>query len=88
MLKCKLIGSSAISILQVHAFLGIAYSYGVKAPIWGYVTALPALLIAGLMLRALGPFLSSFIRQLENFAGVMNFVIFQMFFLCSALYPL
>jgi len=32
--------------------------------------------------------LSSFIRQLENFAGVMNFVIFPMFFLSSALYPL
>ncbi len=32
--------------------------------------------------------LSSVIRQLENFAGVMNFVIFPMFFLSSALYPL
>jgi ABC-2 type transport system permease protein len=28
------------------------------------------------------------IKQLENFAGVMNFVIFPMFFLSSALYPL
>jgi ABC-2 type transport system permease protein len=32
--------------------------------------------------------LSSAIRQLENFAGVMNFVIFPMFFASSALYPL
>ena len=32
--------------------------------------------------------LSSAIRQLENFAGIMNFVIFPMFFLSSALYPL
>ena len=32
--------------------------------------------------------LSSFIKQLENFAGVMNFVIFPMFFLSTALYPL
>jgi ABC-2 type transport system permease protein len=32
--------------------------------------------------------LSSFIRQLENFAGVMNFVIFPMFFTSAALYPL
>ena len=88
LLTCKLIGSSAISMLQVYAFLGIAYAYGIKAPLWGYVTVLPALLIAGLMLGALGLFLSSFIRQLENFAGVMNFVIFPMFFLSSALYPL
>jgi ABC-2 type transport system permease protein len=32
--------------------------------------------------------LSSFIKQLENFAGVMNFVIFPMFFMSTALYPL
>jgi ABC-2 type transport system permease protein len=40
------------------------------------------------MLGALGLLLSSLIRQLENFAGVMNFVIFPMFFASSALYPL
>jgi ABC-2 type transport system permease protein len=33
-------------------------------------------------------FISSTVRQLENFAGVMNFVIFPAFFLSSALYPL
>ena len=32
--------------------------------------------------------ISSGIKQLENFAGVMNFVIFPMFFASSALYPL
>ena len=32
--------------------------------------------------------MSSAIKQLENFAGVMNFVIFPMFFASSALYPL
>jgi ABC-2 type transport system permease protein len=40
------------------------------------------------MLGALGLVLSSMISQLENFAGVMNFVIFPMFFASSALYPL
>jgi len=47
-----------------------------------------AMVLAGMMLGALGLLLSSFIRQLENFAGVMNFVIFPMFFASSALYPL
>jgi ABC-2 type transport system permease protein len=41
-----------------------------------------------LMLGALGMLISSGIKQLENFAGVMNFVIFPMFFASSALYPL
>ena len=57
-------------------------------PIAGYITVLPALILAGLMLGSLALFMSSVIRQLENFAGVMNFVIFPMFFASSALYPL
>jgi ABC-2 type transport system permease protein len=32
--------------------------------------------------------LSSAIRQLENFAGIMNFVIFPAYFASPALYPL
>jgi ABC-2 type transport system permease protein len=46
------------------------------------------LVLAGMMLGALGLLLSVHVRQLENFAGTMNFVIFPMFFLSSALYPL
>ena len=88
LLVCRLIGSSAISILQVYAFLAIAALFGITMPALGYVAVLPGLLLGGLMLGALGLVLSSFIRQLENFAGVMNFVIFPMFFLSSALYPL
>ena len=41
-----------------------------------------------MMFGALGMLLSSTIKQLENFAGMMNFVIFPMFFASSALYPL
>ena len=40
------------------------------------------------MLSSLGLLLSVYIKQLENFAGTMNFVIFPMFFISSALYPL
>ncbi|WP_439150169.1 ABC transporter permease [Sulfitobacter sp.] len=88
LLFSKLVGSTAISILQVYAFLAIAAAFGVTMPPAGYVAVLPALVVAGIMLGALGLVLSSFIKQLENFAGVMNFVIFPMFFLSSALYPL
>ncbi len=48
----------------------------------GLLLALPALLLVALMLSALGLLLSNAIRQLENFAGVMNFVIFPLFFSC------
>ena len=64
--------------------------WGIEPPLVGHIcTVLPALLLAGLMLGALGLLLSSVIRQLENFAGArMNFVIFPMFSPTSALYAL
>lgn len=88
LLFSKLLGSTLISILQVYAFLLVAWLFDITLPPLGYLTVLPALVLGGLMLGALGLALSSFIKQLENFAGVMNFVIFPMFFLSSALYPL
>ena len=88
LLISKLLASTSVSVLQVYAFLLIAWLYGIEAPAWGYLTVLPALVLNGLMLGALGMLLSSVVKQLENFAGVMNFVIFPMFFASSALYPL
>lgn len=88
LLACKLLAGALVSLVQVYAFLLAAWVFGVEAPLPGYVAVLPVLLLSGLMLGAAGLFLSSAIRQLENFAGVMNFVIFPAFFLSSALYPL
>jgi ABC-2 type transport system permease protein len=88
LLFAKLCAGTLISVLQAYAFLAIAAAFGVVMPYWGYLLALPALAVAGLMLGALGLALSSLVSQLENFAGVMNFVIFPMFFLSTALYPL
>ncbi len=89
LLTSKLVAGASVSILQVYAFLLIAYFWDIEPPTyWGYLTVLPALILSGLMFGALGMLLSSLIRQLENFAGVMNFVIFPMFFASSALYPL
>jgi ABC-2 type transport system permease protein len=88
LLTGKLMAGTFVSILQAYVFLLIAWFYDIQAPWFGYVSLFPALILAGLMLGALGMLLSSFIKQLENFAGVMNFVIFPMFFMSTALYPL
>jgi ABC-2 type transport system permease protein len=88
LLCSKLAAGTAVSLLQVYAFLAIAWFWEIEPPPIGYLTVLPALVLTGLMLGALGMLLSSIIKQLENFAGVMNFVIFPMFFASSALYPL
>src|ERR1700758_3567564 len=88
LLSSKLLAGTAVSLLQVYAFLAIAWFWDIAPPPMGYLTVLPALILSGLMLGALGMLVSSLIKQLENFAGVMNFVIFPMFFASSALYPL
>lgn len=88
LLLCKLLAGVAVSIAQACVFMAVAALWGFQPPPLGYLAVLPALVLSGLMLGALGLLLSSFIKQLENFAGVMNFVIFPMFFASSALYPL
>ncbi len=88
LLSAKLLAGAAVSLLQVYVYLLIAWFWGIEPPPIGYLTVLPALILSGLMLGALGMLISSLVKQLENFAGVMNFVIFPMFFASSALYPL
>ena len=88
LLFCKLLSGVAVALLQVYVFLLVAWFWEVRPPVLGFFTVIPALILSGLMLGALGLMLSSCVTQLENFAGVMNFVIFPMFFASSALYPL
>jgi ABC-2 type transport system permease protein len=88
LLSGKLVAGTAVSLLQVYVFLVIAWFWDIQPPPIGYLAVFPALIVSGLMLGALGMLISSVVKQLENFAGVMNFVIFPMFFASSALYPL
>lgn len=88
LLFSKLVAGTLLSVLQAYAFLALCALFRVDIPWLGWLTVFPALVLAGLMLGALGLLLSVSIRQLENFAGTMNFVIFPMFFISTALYPL
>lgn len=89
-LAAKLLATAVLSLLQALAFVVVAALLGTGLPLWGTQTphVLLACVSAALMLGALGLLLSVHIRQLENFAGTMNFVIFPMYFMSTALYPL
>jgi ABC-2 type transport system permease protein len=89
-LFAKLTATAVLSLLQAAAFVAVAALLGTTLPLWGAHTpqVLLALVCGALMLGALGLLLSVHIKQLENFAGTMNFVIFPMYFMSSALYPL
>jgi len=53
----------------------------------GALLGLAGIVLASLALGALGLVLAASMRSIENFAGVMNFVVFPMLFLSGALYP-
>ncbi len=64
LLVSKLVAGVSVSILQVFAFLLIALFWEIEPPLIGYLTVIPALFLSGMMLGALGMFLSSAITQL------------------------
>jgi len=88
LLACKLAAGTVLSVITCYVFMAVCIAFDVTFEPLAWLTVLPALIIGGLMLGALWLFLSVYIRQVENFAGAMNFVMFPMFFFSSALYPL
>jgi len=88
LLAFKLMGGTSLSLLQMLAFLLISLAFGVEFS-WAHLPLMLLAMVCGAtLLAALGLMLSVYIKQLENFAGTMNFVIFPMFFISPALYPL
>ena len=88
LLFSKIAAATTLSILQVYAFLLVARLCGFGFPGLGWLYVLPAVIVVGLMLGSIGLVVSVYTPKLENFAGMMNFVVFPMFFLSAALYPL
>src|SRR6201987_153475 len=67
LLLCKLVAGTALSIVTAYMFLAVSYLFGVSVPLSGWLYALPAMIVSGLMLGALGLLLSVYMQQLENF---------------------
>ena len=67
LLCCKLIAGTAVSLLQVYVFLLIAWFWTIRPPPLGYLCVLPALMLSGLMLGALGMLISSVIKTAGEF---------------------
>ncbi|MBZ9673947.1 multidrug ABC transporter permease [Mesorhizobium sp. B3-2-1] len=88
LLAARLLASVIVGLPLVYLFLLIARHWDVRPPVLGYLAVFPALVLSGLMLGAFGLLVSSISTQMENFAGVMNFVIFPTFFASTALYPI
>jgi ABC-2 type transport system permease protein len=85
------VGKTIASTL-LAAFFGIVLSvlvvvFDVHVSLASYLGFVGAVLLTALAISSLGMLAAACIRQLENFAVAMNFVIFPIFFLSGALYP-
>src|SRR3989442_1295147 len=84
----KALGATLLGTAQAIVVAAILLPFVQLRPtLAGALLALVSLVLSGLALGALGVVLAACIRSIENFAGVMNFVVFPMLFLSGALYP-
>src|SRR5437773_337993 len=84
----KTLGATLLGTAQAIVVAAILLPFVQLRPtLAGALLGLVALVLSGLALGALGVVLAASIRSIENFAGVMNFVVFPMLFLSGALYP-
>src|ERR1700737_3119753 len=68
LLTAKLLAGVIVSVLQAYAFLAIALIWEIEPPWYGYIAVLPALLLSGLRVAALGFLLSSAFRRPKTFS--------------------
>ena len=83
----KTLSSALLGVFQAVVLLPLIWILGLRPSLTSLLEFLGTLVIAALALSSLGMLLASRLRSIENFAGVMNFLMFPMFFLSSALYP-
>jgi ABC-2 type transport system permease protein len=83
----KTISSTLIGVFQALILLPLIWILGLRPSLLQVIELVGALVLCALALSTVGMVIASRLRSIENFAGVMNFLMFPMFFLSSALYP-
>jgi len=84
----KMTGAAVIASLQGVVLLGIAPFIGVRL----HWLAMPGLyfymVLLAFAVAGVGLFIASMVRTIENFSVIMNLLVFPMFFLSGAFFPL
>ena len=83
------LGGATISLMQGVLVLVISVALGFRPYNWAYVPLSLLVMIAlCLALTSFGAGLASMVEDFQGFQGINNFIIFPLYFLSSALYPL
>jgi ABC-2 type transport system permease protein len=83
----KTIAAALAGLIQAALLLVVLAALGFLSWKMNYPLLAVGILITSLSCAALGILVAAFTRTLDNFAAIMNFVIFPVFFLSGALYP-
>ncbi len=83
----KVVSAAAAALLQAILLLVLLAVLGYVGRNTDWALLALALLATSLACAAIGMLTAAFSRSLDNFAGIMNFVIFPVFFLSGSLYP-
>ncbi len=84
----KIISGAVLSVFQGVLLLIWLPIVGIQTGWSQLLLIIASLIVVSLAISSLGMLLATRIDSLENFAGIMNFVVFPMFFLSGGLYPI
>jgi len=83
------IGGATISLLQAIFVFVISLGLGFRPYSWAMVPlAFLIMIVLSVSLTSFGAGIASMVEDFQGFQGISNFLIFPLFFLSSALYPL
>jgi ABC-2 type transport system permease protein len=83
----KTLSAALAALVQALLLLAILAALGLLSSATNFALLAAALVLSALACAGIGIVVAAFSRTLDNFAAVMNFVIFPVFFLSGALYP-
>jgi ABC-2 type transport system permease protein len=85
----RIAGGATTALIQAVFILGISYTMGFKiVHISSIFLAIVFMILIAITFLGLGLIFASKMRDIQGFSIVMNFVIFPLFFLSGALFPL
>lgn len=83
------LGGTTISIIQAVMVFVVAMAFGFRPHSWALLPlAFLIIVVLSLTLTSFGAGLASMVEDFQGFQAINNFLIFPLFFLSSALYPL
>jgi ABC-2 type transport system permease protein len=83
------LGGATISLMQAALVLIISFGLGFRPSNWAYLPlAFVLMTVLSVTLTSFGAGIASMVEDFQGFQGINNFLIFPLFFLSSALYPL